>query len=533
MKKDLRTYFMKLYHYYRKDIVLLFFTKFISVLITAVCIQYLPAILLENMIDGRMGTGISVYYVLAVILFLNIVVSPLFNFFFKKKKVGMMRKLHRDLFGSILKKPMEWYDAGTSGEVLSHMNNDSECINDILEDIIPQICFRLAYGVGSIVVVFLLDVRFGIVVVLVGTIIVLTRKFLMPDIFGVTKKILSFMEKADSFLTEIVTNLQGLSDLPINGRIMERYEDIVTDIKDNEIKRIQKRSSMLISIRVLVEVTTLLIWSAGMMYSKSRGANVGTYTGLLVCIQSSLNFFNLVLVTYLDSYEAIVGTANIFDRYDILDNLMKDEKKAELPKHYEITVHDVSFGYGEKRVLDHFNLEAAEGEFIEIRGDKGCGKTTLVKLILGLYEEYSGRIAIGGMDIKNVELSKYISYVPANDFFFDGSICFNIALKTECNEDEKEKIRRILTLLCLNYESADLFLEKNIDQLSSGEKQRIAIARALFRDTPVIIMDEYNANLDVDTEKRIFENIKHDYGEETIFLINHKKEYADSRKIYL
>lgn len=534
MKKELRTYFIKLYDYYQKDIIFLFLTKFIAVLIAAVCIQYLPAILLENLIDRQEGTDCSIFYVLAVILILNIIVAPFFNLLFKKRKVRMMRKLHRDLFTSILQKTMEWYDAGSSGEVLSNMNNDSECINDILEDIIPQICFRLAYGAGSVIVVFLLDVRFGIVVVLIGSIIVLTRKVFMPDIFGVTKIILSLMEKADSFLTEIVRNLQGLFDLPIEKQLVEKYENITGDIKKTEIERIQKRSSMLVSIRVLVEVTTLLIWSIGLMYSEAQGIGVGTYTGLLVCIQSSLNFFNLILVTYLDSYEAIVGTANIFDRYDILEQLTKGEKKKNnVPKHYKITVHDVSFGYGEKRVLDHFNLEAEEGEFIEIRGDKGCGKTTLVKLILGLYEKYSGRILIGETEIKDVNLSDYIAYVPANAFFFEESVCFNIALKKECDEKEKEKIRRILELLCLRYESVDAFLERSINKLSSGEKQRIAVARALFRDTPILIMDEYNANLDVDTENRIFESIRKEYGKKTFLLINHRKEYADSRKVYL
>ena len=221
--------------------------------------------------------------------------------------------------------------------------------------------------------------------------------------------------------------------------------------------------------------------------------------------------------------------------FDILDaSLERPGRPAggalRLPARGEVIYEDVSFDYAEgKPALRHVSLRATPGEMIALVGPTGAGKTTLVNLLPAFYEIGSGRITIDGQDVRDVSLSslrEQISIVSQEPFLFNGSIRENILYgKLEAREEEMLAARRAAN--CHEFISRlpqgyDTRVGERGVKLSVGEKQRVSIARALLKNSPILILDEATASVDTATERLIQEALERLMANRTSFVIAHR-----------
>ena len=203
----------------------------------------------------------------------------------------------------------------------------------------------------------------------------------------------------------------------------------------------------------------------------------------------------------------------------------------------KISLCDVSFGYGrsgQPPILERVNLEIVRGSKIGLTGPSGSGKSTLVDLIMGFLSPASGEISVDGIRIinnKNIqEWQANISLVPQNIYLTDSSILSNIAFGVEANEIDLGKIENILkvTLLQDVVESLEGGLEYRVGErgknLSHGQKQRIGIARALYRDSDLLVIDEGTSALDACTQAEIVQNLNMIDSRPAIIMIAHRTE---------
>lgn len=204
----------------------------------------------------------------------------------------------------------------------------------------------------------------------------------------------------------------------------------------------------------------------------------------------------------------------------------------------EISLKNVSYRYPDQKeyILKNLNIEINRGEKIGISGTTGCGKSTLLYLMMGLIKPSEGKIFYNGKDNCNdeIKLSEKISYVPQIPFLHDTSIKKNIVFdfseEENLNSLEIKKIEELVKLTLLDDkvralpEGLDSKVGDNAVKLSGGEKQRVAIARSLYKNFDLLFLDEFTSSLDSITEEKIIQNLINKYSEKTMIIISHKSK---------
>lgn len=214
-----------------------------------------------------------------------------------------------------------------------------------------------------------------------------------------------------------------------------------------------------------------------------------------------------------------------------LDKILKskdDVKRKEFEFRNEIKINDLSFSYENKKVLENISFEIKKGKSIGIVGKTGSGKTTLIKLILKLYEVDKNMILVDGNDISDYDfknMNKYISYVPQENMLFSKTIKENILFY---RKEEKECLEKAIYISDLEKDLQNL--KKGIDSfvgeggvsLSGGQKQRISLARALLNNPEILILDDSLSAVDANTEKNILERMREYRKDKTNIIISHR-----------
>ena len=194
-------------------------------------------------------------------------------------------------------------------------------------------------------------------------------------------------------------------------------------------------------------------------------------------------------------------------------------------------MNQVSFSYHDNsgKVLDNISFETFGKENICFIGENGQGKSTIIKLLMGLFDDYIGDILINGTDVREIDTESLFSIVPQDVVILTGTIKDNILFGNTATEDELSeaaKDAQIYDEICKMEAGFDSEVQEDGGNLSSGQKQRIAIARALIQNKPIIILDECTANLDDETAEQVIEKLLSLNGRK-IIAISHDKKISE------
>ena len=234
------------------------------------------------------------------------------------------------------------------------------------------------------------------------------------------------------------------------------------------------------------------------------------------------------------SFNLVVKELEKLKKYDDFDNQKTSNnlKREDLELKQAIEIKNVCFEYPEssKKIIKDISFNIKLGNFIGIIGSTGAGKSTLVDMILGLLEPSAGLISVDNKNINTNHTSwqSQIGYIPQDIYILDDSIRRNVAFGIPDNEINEEKINQSLKLAQLSNFILDL--PQGLDtvvgnrgiRLSGGQRQRLGIARALYRNSKILILDEATSSLDVETEKKIIEDIENLSGSYTVIIVTHR-----------
>ena len=214
-----------------------------------------------------------------------------------------------------------------------------------------------------------------------------------------------------------------------------------------------------------------------------------------------------------------------------------ENKKSKVSKFEKISILNLSYKYpeSEKKVINNLNYEIPKNSLIGITGESGAGKTTLINILLGLLKQSGGKIKIDEIVVENgLNVNKdFLGYVPQNIFLLDDTIKKNIAFGVDEEKIDEEKIKEVLkSAQLLNLLSqTKKGIETNIgelgNKLSGGQIQRIAIARALYNNPKILILDESTSALDIETENKIIDELKILKKNVSIIFVAHRKSVLD------
>ncbi len=345
------------------------------------------------------------------------------------------------------------------------------------------------------------------------------------------KKLLSkywgqYTALGDTFLE----NLQGLTTLKIYQA--DEYKNKVMNEESEKFRKItMKVLTMQLNSITIMDLIAYGGAAVGVILSVTQymSGNV-SLAGCLLIIMLSADFF--IPMRLLGSFfhiamNGMAASDKIFGLLDLPEDEKADEK--ECPTDVTITCENLTFSYEEDREILHgVDLKFEQGKFTALVGESGCGKSTIAAILMGRNKNYKGSVAVGDVeltDINEASLMKHVTYISHQSYLFKGTVRDNLLMGNPDATDAQlwevlDKTR--LSDFLKSENGLDTLLNEKASNLSGGQCQRLALARALLHDSPVYIFDEATSNVDVESENDIMEQIYELAKTKTIILISHR-----------
>lgn len=359
----------------------------------------------------------------------------------------------------------------------------------------------------------------------------------------IAKRLLSkywgvYTNLGDTFLE----NIQGLTTLKVYQA--DERKNVEMNEKAEEFRRItMKVLTMQLNSVSVMDIVAYAGSAVGVVIAIIQVKN-GTITlpQAFLIIMLAADFFLPLRLLGSFFHVAMNGMAASDKLFKLLDT-KEDEHGAEIPENLDgdIEIKDLSFSYdNEKTVLNDISATFKKHELISIVGESGCGKSTLASLLCGTTKGYSGSITIGGVEIKDIDektLMNNITAVNFNSYIFAGTVRENMLIADKSTSDEKmiEALKMVnLWSFLSEQDGLDTKLNQQGSNFSGGQRQRLAIARALLHNTPIYVFDEVTSNIDAESENDIMTVIHNMAKIKTVILISHRLEnVVGSDKILL
>lgn len=359
----------------------------------------------------------------------------------------------------------------------------------------------------------------------------------------IAKRLLSkywgvYTNLGDTFLE----NIQGLTTLKVYQA--DERKNVEMNEKAEEFRRItMKVLTMQLNSVSVMDIVAYAGSAVGVVIAIIQVKN-GTITlpQAFLIIMLAADFFLPLRLLGSFFHVAMNGMAASDKLFKLLDT-KEDEHGAEIPENLDgdIEIKDLSFSYdGEKTVLNDISITFKKHELISIVGESGCGKSTLASLLCGTTKGYIGSITIGGVEIKDIDektLMNNITAVNFNSYIFAGTVRENMLIADKSAGDEKmiEALKMVnLWPFLSEQDGLDTKLNQQGNNFSGGQRQRLAIARALIHNTPIYVFDEVTSNIDAESENDIMTVIHNMAKIKTVILISHRLEnVVGSDKILL
>ena len=336
----------------------------------------------------------------------------------------------------------------------------------------------------------------------------------------------------------IMNNISRVKDIKINGN-QKYFYDSYKNVSEKVIPYNEKLDLIPLMPQYIIEIIfifTMIILCLGILaqYGQNPQNILISFGVVAIAIYRVVPqiYKNQIYMNYINITSPKVDELfDIYDKYRIYDYSAFRNTKERLSFKNNLLIENMSYSYDKREnVLNNINLEIKKGEFIGIVGLSGAGKTTLVDCILGLLE-YKGSIKIDNELLNNDNIQKFrniIGYVPQRILAIEGDIYTNVAWGVERKDIDKEKVEEVLKIAQLydqlkqTENGLEIELKQDGTGLSGGQMQRIGIARALYRNPEIIVLDEATANLDVKIENKLTDILYELKGEKTIIAIAHR-----------
>lgn len=487
--------------------------------------------LLDVVTGAREGSSLWHCILLAGLVILqggwNILYSNLRMYVLGKTEIAM----RQGMLETIFKKEYAEISHIHSGELLNLFTSDIDVITQGVVGIIPQLASMATRLLSGLWVLFLLDAGFAWGVLGIGTALCLCSRIYSRHFQHLHREVQETGGKVRSFMQECVENLLVVKSFSNEDMMKEKLGERQQIHYKKKVKRNAAGNAANTAAYMLFTggYYAALAWGA---FQIADGAlTFGGLTAFLQILnQLRMPFRNMsgLIPRY---YSMLSSAQRILDLENLPDESVQTEIKEPKQLYQEmksIEFSDVGFSYDNKKVLEHFSFSVRKGDMVLVMGTSGRGKSTLIKLLLGLYpckegeiffDTFRGRIKAGA------ETRRLFAYVPQGNLVLSGSIRENIAFSQK-GISEEEIIEAAKTACIWDYirelpNGLDTVLKERGAGLSEGQIQRIAIARAVCSKAPVLLLDECTSALDKETELAVLNNLKA-LNTRTIFFISHK-----------
>lgn len=469
--------------------------------------------------------------IIALLYAVNWLISSINGIIMLKVSQKLVFALRSEFFEKMQKLPLEFYDTRSHGDTMSRITNDVDNISSTIAQTTTQLISSILTLAGSFVVMITLNIPLTLVVLLCIPLVTLLTRIIASRSRAY---FLAQQRSLGSLNGVIEENILGLKMVKAFGKqqdVLKQFKDINENLYESSNKAQVWSGYMMPLMNVINNFIFAIVAIVGGVLSVGYGLSIGTVVSFMSYSKQFAQPLNSVAGMFNTIQSALAGSERVFEILDSMEESADLENAIDvvLPKG-DVTFENVSFSYDKTTpILKNVSFNIKAGETVALVGETGAGKTTIVNLLTRFYDADSGKILIDNEPITNLKrnsLRKCFSVVLQDTFLFTGTIMDNIRYSQKDATDE-------LVIKAAKIAHAHDFIDKlpkgyhtmvsgATDNLSQGQRQLIAIARAVLCDSPILILDEATSSVDTKTEKDIQHALISLMKNRTSFLIAHR-----------
>jgi len=494
-------------------------------------ISSLIAVLTDELDGASMNKIRNIALMLAATYLLKILFRFLNNYLSHKAAWNLVADMRVRVYDHLQKLSLRYYQDKQTGQLMSRTTNDTATFETLIAHAVPDLLANILVVLGVAIVLFIKNTYLALFTLI-------PVPFLVLGSWIFTKKIRPNFRAAQSSLAELNAtlqdNLSGMKEIQIfnqqlreKNRIRKNAESYAAAI----LHALKLSGIFHPTVEAVSSSGTVIVVAFGGWLALKQSISVSDIVGFLLYLNLFYQPISTLARVTEDLQQAVAGADRVFEVLDTEPDIKDSPHAVDIGRSKgEITFKNVSFSYVDTvPVLQDISFEVKKGEMIALVGPTGVGKTTIISLIARFYDPVSGSILLDGRDLRDITLSSLrsqISIVLQDIFLFNGTVAENIAYgnKTATLDEivKAAKTARAHEFIMEMPEGYDTIIGERGVRLSGGQKQRLSIARAVLRNTPILILDEATAAVDVETEARIQQAIQELAENKTIIVVAHR-----------
>lgn len=542
LKEIKKSEFMHVMRFMEKRLPLYLITTIIDAAIVSVCLNIVLAFISKNVFNAAVKGDINLIIkgitIAGVSFLIGATLRPFMGYISKKCVRKTMTDIRVKVYKSLCNSDLQSLEKYHSGDLTSRIINDMVSIEDIYASQVFYLAFACVNGIIAVAAIFMLQWILGIIVLILGIITLLVCK----KFNHTTKEISDTIQQQTGTMNErLVDIIQGITVTKIFS-----LEDIVQHFyseKNHELcKNMFKRDCIngkFLSINFLFSfINEIGVLCIGVFMAMNGMIDMGTIIAVIL-LQGNANYmFSNINSFMINIQKSLAGANRVIELLDLpmeADTLSFNNNSQKSNTQEAVSIKEIKFSYEDKYkgntvpILNKISFSVDKGKTAALVGKSGCGKSTVIKLLLGFYKADEGSICINGKPVNEYKLNELrdlMAYVPQNAYLFSGTVEENIGFGIpNASKDEiiaaakAANAHDFIMELPHGYETQ---VGEMGGSLSGGQRQRIAIARALLKNSPILLLDEATSALDAESEQLVQQALETLMKGRTTIMVAHK-----------